>query len=441
MHKENPLLESDIYYDAIIIGGGIVGAGIFRDLSLNGVKTLLVDKKDFSSQTSSKSSKMLHGGIRYLENMDFDLVFEALHEKNLWLKLAPHLCYESSFYMPVFKDSLRPKWMIKIGLFLYDFLSSFQNTSHRMANKEQTIKALPHIRPQGLTGAGIYHDAIVDDARLNIEVIMDGALETGCHAINHVGLESFKFCSGRIEVQLRDELSGETKTIHCKELVMATGPFTDDILCAHPQVNWEKKLLPSKGSHLWLDKEALDIHSPLVMTPNDRRVIFVIPQKDHILVGTTEESHKGDKFDLKPSEEEINYLINNLNEYFPAAKIDRTSIIGSFAGIRPLVSEGGSDKGKTARNHKYYQPRSNLHVIMGGKYTTFRVMAKDVAQNICNRLGQTYNSNKSKRPFRFLPNILPFKKEEMTAEKIDLIRRTEFIRTEEDLERRLSKYT
>jgi len=440
MESNRPLLETDLYHDTIVIGGGIVGAGIYRDLSLNGVKTLLLDKKDFSSQTSSKSSKMLHGGIRYLENFDFDLVFEALHEKNLWLNLAPHLCYESSFYMPVFKDSLRPKWMIKIGLFLYDLLSSFKNTSHKMANKAQTIKALPHIRPQGLTGAGVYYDAVVDDARLTIEVIMDASKNKGCKAINHIGLEDFVFHGHLVEVKVKDQITGDIKTLQCKELIMATGPFTDDILSNHPQVSWQRKLLPSKGSHLWLKKDSIDINSPLVMTPNDGRVIFVIPQKDHILIGTTEEKHNGDKFDLVASDKEVQYLIDNLNEYFPEAKVSEEDIISSFAGIRPLVSEGDSDRSKTARNHKYYQPRSNLHVIMGGKYTTFRVMAKDVAQNICSRLGVSYNSNKTKSPLRITPNFRPFEDTAVDQKTIDKIKETEFVRTPEDLKRRLTPF-
>ena len=437
MHKD-PLLETDLYYDVVVIGGGIVGAGVFRDLSLNGVKVLLVDKKDFSSQTSSKSSKMLHGGIRYLENMDFDLVFEALHEKNLWLKLAPHLCYESAFYMPVFKDSLRPKWMIKIGLFLYDLLSSFQNSPHSMANKEETKKALPHIKSKGLSGAGIYHDAIVDDARLTIEVILDGLVETNSRAINHIGLESFEFVGHRVNVNLKDELTSNTKTIQCKEIVMATGPFTDEILSTHPQLNWKKKLLPSKGSHIWLKKGSIDISSPLVMTPNDGRVIFVIPQKEHILVGTTEENHNGSMFDLTPNDSEIDYLLDNLDQYFPDAKVTKEHIIGKFAGIRPLVSEGDSDKAKTARHHKYYQPRNNLHVIMGGKYTTFRIMAKDVAQNICAKLGFTYNSILSKKPLRIIPNFKPFSGTQATPEQIEKIKSQEFVRTDEDLMRRIS---
>src|SRR5690554_4942044 len=133
-------------YDVVIIGGGIVGAGILRDAALHGLKTLLIDKKDFTSQTSQSSSKMLHGGIRYLETFDFALVWEALHEKNLWIKLAPHLCQEKAFLMPIYKDSLRPLWMLKVGLWLYDFLSSFQNTPHRMLNIEETLKLLPPLK-------------------------------------------------------------------------------------------------------------------------------------------------------------------------------------------------------------------------------------------------------------------------------------------------------
>lgn len=139
MTKE--LNDTKDFYSTIIIGGGIVGAGVFRDLSLHDIDCLIIDKKDFSSQTSSKSSKMLHGGIRYLENFDFPLVWEALHEKNLWLKIAPHLCFEEKFYLPIYSDSIRPKWMIRIGLFLYDLLSSFENSPYEMKSKEESLKA------------------------------------------------------------------------------------------------------------------------------------------------------------------------------------------------------------------------------------------------------------------------------------------------------------
>ncbi|EQC46311.1 glycerol-3-phosphate dehydrogenase/oxidase [Bacteriovorax sp. Seq25_V] len=427
------------HYDCLIIGGGIVGAGIYRDLSLNGVSTLLIDKKDFSSQTSSKSSKMLHGGIRYLENMDFDLVFEALHEKNLWLRIAPHLCFESPFYLPIFSDSLRPKWMIRCGLFLYDLLSSFHNKPFFMTNKDQTVKALPDIRSNGLIGAGVYHDAIVDDARLTIEVIADGSLNSDCDAINHTSLKSFRFNGNTVTATIIDELSNTEKTVTANEIVFATGPFTDELLIDHPDFKWSRKLLPSKGSHLWLKKDSVNISSPLVLTPKDGRVIFVIPQRNHILIGTTEVEYNGNKFDMQVSDEEVDYLLANLNEYFPNAKVNHEHVVGKFAGLRPLVKEDDTnDRAKTARNHKYYQPKHNMHVILGGKYTTFRVMAKEVASVICKKLNTKYNSTLSMSPFRYKSGIRTFSDQELTEEIINAIKTYEHVRCPEDLRRRTS---
>ena len=168
MNKVKNLSDSQDFYHTVIIGGGIVGAGIFRDLSLHNSDTLLIEKGDFSSQTSSKSSKMLHGGIRYLENFDFKLVFEALHEKNLWLKLAPHLCYEQGFFLPIHKNSKRPLWMIKIGLFLYDLLSQFKNRPHKMFSKDEIIQKFPQINPEGLSGGGLYYDGVMDDFKITL---------------------------------------------------------------------------------------------------------------------------------------------------------------------------------------------------------------------------------------------------------------------------------
>lgn len=179
-------------YKTVIVGGGIVGAGIFRDLAMHGVETLLVEAGDFSSQTSERSSKMLHGGIRYLENMDFPLVFEALHEKNLWLKLTPHLTREVPFYMPVYKDSKRPLWMIRIGLFLYDFLSSFKNSPFSTRTKEECLNDIKNLNPEGLSGAGVYYDGIMDDSKITLEVIYDALEETNTYAVNHTKVINVK---------------------------------------------------------------------------------------------------------------------------------------------------------------------------------------------------------------------------------------------------------
>ncbi len=426
------------HYKAVVVGGGIVGAGIFRDLSLNGVPSLLVDARDFSSQTSERSSKMLHGGIRYLENFDFELVFEALHEKNLWLKITPHLAREEAFYLPVYDNAKRPLWMIRMGLFIYDFLSKFKNSPFSIKSKEECLKAIPILNQQGLSGAGVYYDGVMDDAKLTLEVIYDALLnEKKAEARNYTEVVDVKKLKKRTQLTLKDTLNGTTEEITCDQIVYALGPFTDRFLKRFPFYHWKDVLLPSKGSHIWISARDLPLTHPIVMTPSDEkgdRVIFVIPHGDKILVGTTEVQFNGDFFDVRPDQDEINYLIKNLNQYFPHLKLSEKNIIGSFAGIRPLVrSDEGSDLGKTSREHKIYQPDANTFVIAGGKYTTFRVMGQKISQRICHRFGKSFNPDKSESSLLQRSVIIPFEWHLPTAAELEKVCLTELPRTFEDL--------
>lgn len=436
MSSDSQLSKIDDHYDVVIVGAGITGAGIFRDLALHGLKVLLIDKKDFSSQTSQSSSKMLHGGIRYLENFDFALVWEALHEKNFWIKRAPHLCYEDSFYLPIFKNSARPLWMIRIGLFVYDFLSSFKNSPHRILDREQTMRQIPGLKSKDLSGAGVYYDAVMDDVKITLEVIYDGLIENKCKALNYVSMTNFKNENEINKLELKDEFTSETRTVTCNQTVFATGPFTDRLMSELGSIPWTPKLLPSKGSHLWLKKEKINLKHPMVLNDKDGRVIFVIPHEDAILVGTTEVSSKKDFFDIKITEEEINYLLKHLNEYFPTANVNKDDIISTFAGIRPLVMEGDTaDKGKTSRVHKVYQPYHNLHVIIGGKYTTFRVMGQEISRSICESLNVGYNSSLSTKALRRRSIVSAFneRRKELSRERVEQIISEEFVRTKDDL--------
>lgn len=432
------------HYKTVIVGGGIVGAGIFRDLVLNGVETLLIDAGDFSAQTSERSSKMLHGGIRYLENLDFPLVFEALHEKNLWLKLTPHLAKEVPFYLPVYSDAKRPLWMIRIGLLLYDLLSSFKNSPYSTKSKNETLKDIQGLNPEGLTGAGVYFDGIMDDAKLTLEVIYDALVEDHACAMNHTKVVNVQKINNKTTLTLKNAFSGDEVNIVTDQVVFALGPFTDVFLKQFPIYHWQDVLLPSKGSHIWISAKDLPIAHPIVMTPQDEfgdRVIFVIPHGDKVLVGTTEVANKDELFHVLPTDEEINYLIKNLNSYFPSLGIKKEKIIGSFAGIRPLVREGNAagDRGKTSREHKVYQPTSDTYVIAGGKYTTFRVMGREITQKICHRFSKSYNSDKTLAPLRRPSVIAPF--EWILPSEADLIRicETEMPKNFDDLvKRRLS---
>lgn len=431
--KKNDLHSIPDHHRIVVIGAGIVGSGIFRDLSLHNIETLVIDKFDFSSQTSQSSSKMLHGGIRYLENMDFSLVWEALHEKNLWLKVAPHLCYPKHFYMPVYKESSRPLWMIHAGVFLYDLLSSFKNDPHKLTNFKQTLLANPLLRAQGLKGAGVYSDAIVDDVKMTLECIYDGLLAPKSYACNYTSLSTAKRNDKGYILTLKDELTGIERQISCEHLIFATGPFTDHLLKKLKLFKWTPKLALSKGSHLWFSKTDFPLENPVVLTPNDGRVIFVIPQGQKILVGTTERPTKVD-FNQKASVDEIEYLLDNLNEYFPKAHLTKEKIRASFAGLRPLVKEDeSSNLGKVARHHKIYQPQENAYVIIGGKYTTFRVMAADLVKILFSKMDVTYHPEKSLSPFRQQSNFLPWCPIELTEEKLKSVIETEFPKTYDDL--------
>lgn len=431
-------------FKTVIVGGGIVGAGIFRDLVMNGVETLLIDAGDFSSQTSERSSKMLHGGIRYLENMDFPLVFEALHEKNLWLKLTPHLAKEVPFYLPVYKDGKRPLWMIRAGLYLYDLLSSFKNSPYTTKNKSETLLDIPGLNPDGLKGAGVYYDGIMDDAKITLEVIYDALEEKHAYAMNHTKVVNVRKINNKNTLTLKNAHTGVEFNIVADQVVYALGPFTDTFLKQYDFYNWQDVLLPSKGSHIWISAKDLPLPHPIVMTPQDEfgdRVIFVIPHGEKVLVGTTEVPNKDDLFHVNPTNEEIEYLLKNLNNYFPEINLNKTNIIGAFAGIRPLVRDAnsGADRGKTSREHRVFQPSSDTYVIAGGKYTTFRVMGREVTQRICHKFGKSYNRDKTETPLRRPSVIEPFEWRLPTEEELIQICETEMPITFEDLViRRLS---
>ena len=427
-------VKTSSHYNTVIVGGGIVGAGLFRDLALHHISTLIIEKGDFSSQTSERSSKMLHGGIRYLENFDFALVFEALHEKNLWLKLTPHLATEVAFYLPVYKDAKRPLWMIQLGMFLYDLLSSFENSPYKMLKAQAVLEDIPNLNESHLSGAGVYFDGVMDDAKITLEVLYDALIEKNANALSYTEVTNV-YKKGHLNViECKNLLSDQIFETTCENLIFALGPFTDKFLKKIPMYNWSDVLLPSKGSHLWISTKDLPLNHPIVITTKDDRVIFVIPHQDKILIGTTEVQYNGDFFDVHPSEAEIDYLLKAINDYFPKLLINRSHILSSFAGIRPLVKENdGADRGKTSREHKIFQPFSDTYVIAGGKYTTFRVMGQSITQEICHKQGKSYNPDLTKSLLRQRSVILPFQWILPTDQQLVEICKTEVPKTFDDL--------
>lgn len=429
------------HYEVVIVGGGINGCGLLRDLALNGVSSLLLEKGDFASQTSQSSSKMLHGGIRYLENFDFALVAEALEEKNLWLKLTPHLCFEREFYLPLYNYSKYRPWMLGCGLFIYDFLSHFHNRPYSILNKEETLEKVPSLEAEGLKGSGRYYDGVVDDAKLTLECLYDALLEPNAEALSYHEVNHCHKTSDGYEVTYTSVQTGKTETVKASFVVFTTGPFTDKLL---PKLNfhWKPQLLPSKGIHLWIKKDAIKAEGSVVLTTKDNRVVFVIPQRDAILVGTTETPVDQEMFNIKANGSEIKYLLDVLKQYFPHTNLDESSIISTFAGVRPLVKEEGPSEGlgKVSRFHKIFRPDERTYVLVGGKYTTFRRMTQEIAQELVPRLGKRYSPNLTLNPLRQKSIVPTFgKRPELTLEMIKKIIREEKVTTLEDLlKRRLS---
>ncbi|MGB0452822.1 MAG: FAD-dependent oxidoreductase [Bacteriovoracaceae bacterium] len=442
-------------YDAIIVGAGIVGIQILNELSGHGLKTLLIDQDDFCSQTSAASSKMLHGGIRYLENYDFSLVREAQKEKKRVSQLAPHVTYEETFHLPVYEESLRPAWQINIGTKLYNFFSNSLKGKTQWLNKNETLKKFPHLDPNGLKGCALYEDVIMDDRKLAIDLLLTTLKRKEANAINHLSLEKVSEEGDIYRIQLKDQITKKELNTKAKAVIYACGPFTDKAIkktfTSHDDWKWFPVVLASKGSHIWIANNNR-ILSPIVMTPNDGRVIFIIPRENNrVLIGTTEVSEIENFDSPSPSGKEIDYIIDNFNEYFPNMKITTADIIGQFSGIRPLIQEGHGHRGKTARHHKIYRPAKNVFTIAGGKWTTFCVMGRDIAKEVLTNFKISYNPHHSQ--FDIVPlsgfyaqNIQElskaYKENSNDAErKLDKMLKqvlsNEFVRTQDDLERRI----
>ena len=391
----NKKVSADIEmdFDAIVIGGGITGVGVFRDLAMQNLKVLVIDENSFMSQTSSRSSKMLHGGIRYIEQGEFKLVKEALAEKNLWVKLLPQYCQDASFLLPIYKRNKYPLFAYSLGFEFYDFLSGFKNKPYQVLRKEEVLHYAPQLSTHELKGSILYHDAIMDDYAIGIFLLQKTLQQSSiAQAMDETTIQSLKINSDHTELKLFQKVHHKKILVRAKEMIICCGPFTD-LFMQKWQIPWTSQLVTSKGSHLYLKRNSLNLNFPLVIQSQDDRVIFVIPHQDRILVGTTEIpwNHLDDPRNVTISESEIDYLLGELKFYFPETSLSRADIISAFAGIRPLVSDGSKNAKKTSRTHHHYHPYHHVHAILGGKYTTFRVMAQEMGSFICEKNKIPYN--------------------------------------------------
>lgn len=375
-------------FDLTVIGGGCVGAGVARDAALRGLKTLLVEQEDFGSGASSRTSKIIHGGIRYLEQGDFSLVSEALRERFILERAAPHLVQPVRFLIPVYKKGPRPLWMVRLGLFLYDLLSLFRNPSRfGVVGKEKTLALLPSLNPEALEGAGIYYDSRMNDSRLVLETVLS-AREAGAVALNYVKAVAFKKTGNKLSgVVLRDILRGSEREIRCGLFVNATGPWGPEVSDMAREAS-PVRVRMTRGTHIIVPSFTGD--DAVVVSPNDeRRIFFVIPWFGKSLIGTTDIDYQGDPGAVRPTREEISYLLKETRYYFPGAPLEEKNILFSFAGIRPLLDCPGIPPSKVSRHTRITENRAGLISVIGGKFTTYRSTAEKVVDRVSKWLLRT----------------------------------------------------
>jgi glycerol-3-phosphate dehydrogenase len=386
-------------FDLLIIGGGITGAGTALDAALRGLRVALVEKRDFAAGTSSRSTKLIHGGLRYLEHFDFRLVREGLHERFILAKIAPQLVRPFPFVIPIYQDLQRNydhPLKIRAGLLFYDLLAGgYRFEKHRRLSNDQALKLAPQLDPHGLTGAFLYYDALTDDSRLVIEVIKS-AHQRRASLMNYACVTDFiKGKDGKIiGAQLRDELTGRTIEVRARVIINATGVWTEDTIKLNKGDGdyLTKRVRPSKGIHLTVSADRLRVESAwLIPSLSERRFYFVVPWNGRVNIGTTDTDYEGDKDSPKAEAGEVSEILAAINSYFSGAQLAPSDVISSWAGLRPLISDPNArETAEISRKEELFETSDGLISISGGKLTTYRRMAERAVDLTVTRLSERF---------------------------------------------------
>lgn len=411
-----------------MIGGGIVGAGVARDAALRGLRTGLVEQHDFAFGTSSRSSRLLHGGIRYLAQGRLGLVRQASVEKRILHRIAPHLAEPLAFVFPTYRGTEWPLWQMRIGVKIYDLLCGGKNLGQSESlTKAEVLQAVPELSAEELTGAVRYFDGFTNDARLVLDTLRSAA-KHGAMVLNYCRFEDAANTGGYWECQLElskipltlcevsdsvgeaSRLSGSEQkraeplpagrlrhTVRARTVVNATGAWADGLPHSH------LKLRLTKGIHLVLPRQRLPVTDAAVIT-QDKRVLFIIPWGERLIVGTTDTDYKGSLEDVRAEGKDREYLIRVVNEFFPRVQLSSADIISTWAGVRPLISDGRSyDEGAPSdisRAHQIRNPEPGWWDVAGGKLTTYRLMAEETVNEIVDWLKRSNELNREIPPCR-----------------------------------------
>lgn len=366
--------------DLLVVGGGIVGAGVARDAAMRGLRVGLVEQHDFAYGTSSRSSRLLHGGLRYLAQGEIGLVREASMEKRTLAEIAPHLARPLGFIFPAYKGEGPPLWQLRIGVKLYDLLCSGRNFApSRAFGLSETCAMLPHLRTENLRGTVRYYDALTNDARLVFDTLRSAERE-GAMVFNYLQLASARRAGAHWACSLTDRLDGSACTVLASTVINATGPWADKM----PHSNVRLRL--TKGIHIVVDASRLQVPSAVVITAG-KRILFVLPWGERVILGTTDTDYAGAPEDVTVDAEDVAYVLRSVNHFFPRAELRSTDVISSWVGLRPLVANADGSPSDISRAHEIKSSQPGWWDITGGKLTTYRLMSEQAVDKIVAHLG------------------------------------------------------
>jgi glycerol-3-phosphate dehydrogenase len=398
-------------YDVVVIGGGITGAGIARDAALRGLKVALFEKGDYASGTSSKSSKLVHGGLRYLEHGEIGLVFESVSERRVQTRVAPHLVRPLPFLIPIYKGAKPGLEVMNFGLWIYDSLALFRAPRlHKTFRGARAALALePALRAEGLRGALEYYDCNTDDARLVLENALDArTLGADCHTYTEV-TRFERRGDGRIGgVVVHDRLTGETRSVTSRVVILAAGAWTDEMITRFEIPIGRPLLRRTKGVHIVVPRDRLALNRAITLiSPVDHRVMFAIPWRERTVLGTTDTDFTGTADEVFADADDVKYLCDSGNGVFPEARLVPGDVIATWAGLRPLIAAPPNvDESDVSREHEIYSRTDGLVIIAGGKLTTYRRMARQAVNEtlkLLDQLGETVAATRTSTKARPLP--------------------------------------
>ena len=372
--------------DLLVIGGGVTGAGILLDAQTRGMKVGLVEMQDFAAGTSSRSTKLVHGGLRYLKQFEIKLVAEVGKERAVVYENAPHVTTPEWMLLPIYKNGTFGKFSTSIGLKVYDFLAGVKRKERRkMLSASDTLKHEPLLKKRGLLGGGYYVEYKTDDARLTLE-IMKEAVSRGASAVNYTKVTGFIYNGKKvIGAKVQDQLTGEMHEIYAKKIVNATGPWVD-LLREEDRSKTGKEIHHTKGIHLVIDGSKFPLKQAVYFDTEDGRMAFAIPRAGKTYVGTTDTDYKGDLANPGMTEEDLNYVLDAIHFMFPDVKITRDDVESSWSGLRPLIHEPKKGPSEISRKDEVFHSPSGLLTIAGGKLTGYRKMAEKVVDIVRDQL-------------------------------------------------------